>query len=76
MNIYPIHYIVRTFAQFKNGIVFEPYGSRKKFTKMAGLLVAPDTEAFEWIRLNVSPEFFNKYVVKILYASPERFSSS
>ena len=72
--IYPIHYIVSTFTQFKNGFVFEPNGSGKKFTKMAGVLVAPDTEAFEWIRLNVSPEFFNEYVVKILYASPDRFS--
>jgi hypothetical protein len=41
--------------------------------KWAGLLVAPDMEACEWMKANVGIEFFNEYVVRILHASPERF---
>lgn len=59
-------------AQMKEGEVFELGG--KTFTKWAGLLVAPDMEAVEWMKANVSEEFFNKYVIRILHASPERFS--
>jgi len=70
----PINSIVQTFTQLKNGDVVEPIGSGKLFTKFSGLLVAPDLEAFEWIRENVSSEFFNKFVIRFLYASPDRFS--
>jgi hypothetical protein len=31
-------------------------------------------EAVEWMKANVDAEFFNKYVVRIMDASPERFS--
>ena len=61
-----------TLSQMKEGDVFELGG--KTFTKWAGLLVAPDMEACELIKANVSEEFFNKYVIRILHASPERFS--
>ena len=61
-----------TLSQMKEGDVFELNG--KTFTKWAGLLVAPDMEACELIKANVSAEFFNKYVVRIMDASPERFS--
>jgi hypothetical protein len=64
--------IVREFTRMKEGEVVELNG--KTFTKWAGLLVAPDVEAIEWIKTNVSAEFFNKYVVRIMDASPERFS--
>jgi hypothetical protein len=67
-------WIARTFSQLKEGDGFKPVGSGKTFTKWAGLLVAPDMEAREWIRSHVSVEFFNEYVVMILHASPERFS--
>lgn len=69
-------WIARTFSQLKEGDTFKPVGSEKTFTKWAGLLVAPDMEAREWIRSQVSVEFFNEYVVRILHASPERFSRS
>jgi hypothetical protein len=59
-------------TQMKEGEVFELGG--KTFTKWAGLLVAPDMEACELIKANVNEEFFNKYVIRILHASPERFS--
>jgi len=62
----------RILTQLKEGEVFELDG--KTFTKWAGLLVAPDMEACELIKSNVSEEFFNKYVIRILHASPERFS--
>jgi hypothetical protein len=62
----------RILTQLKEGEVFELNG--KTFTKWAGLLVAPDMEACELIKANVSEEFFNKYVVRIMDASPERFS--
>jgi hypothetical protein len=68
--------IARTFSQLKEGDTFKPIGSGKTFTKWAGLLVAPDMEAREWIRSNVAIDFFNDYVVMILHASPERFSIS
>ena len=59
-------------TQMKEGKVVELNG--KTFTKWAGLLVAPDMESCEWIKSNVSPEIFNKYVIRILHASPDRFS--
>lgn len=57
----------RIFTCMKEGEVFELNG--KTFTKWAGLLVAPDMEACELIKSNVSAEFFNKCVVRIMYAS-------
>jgi hypothetical protein len=62
------------FAQLKEGRGFEPVGSGKIFTRMAGLLVAPDLEAYKWIKANTSPEFFNEHVVRILYSRSDRFS--
>ena len=55
-------------TRMKDGEVFELSG--KTFTKWAGLLVAPDMESCELIKANVSAEFFNKYVIRILHASP------
>jgi hypothetical protein len=66
-------WIIRALAQLKEGDVIEPPGSGKTFTKWAGLLVAPDMEACEWIKTNVGAEFFNEHVARILHASPERF---
>jgi hypothetical protein len=62
----------RILTQLKEGEVFKLNG--KTFTKWAGLLMAPDMESCELIKANVSAEFFNKYVIRILHASPERFS--
>ena len=65
--------VSKVFSQLKEGDVIEPAGSGKTFMKWAGLLVAPDMEACEWMKANVGIEFFNEYVVRILHASPERF---
>jgi hypothetical protein len=68
----PVANAERILTQMKEGEVFELNG--KMFTKWAGLVVAPDMEAVEWMKANVDAEFFNKYVIRILNASPERFS--
>jgi hypothetical protein len=60
-------------TQLKEGEVFELSG--KTFTKWAGLLVAPDMESCEWIKANTGIGFFNKYVVRIMHAQPERLCS-
>ena len=70
----PCTQFIQTFAQLKEGDVIEPAGSGKTFTKQAGLLVAPDMEAVEWMKANGDAEFFDKYVVRIMHASPERFN--
>ena len=66
--------IIHTLTQLKEGDVIEPAGSGKRFTKRAGLIVAPDVEACEWIKAKVGADFFNEHVVRILHAYPERFS--
>jgi hypothetical protein len=68
----PVVNAERILTQMKEGEVFELGG--KTFTKWAGLVVAPDMEAVEWMKSNVDAEFFNKYVVRIMHASPERFT--
>jgi hypothetical protein len=67
------HLIANAFTQLKEGGVIEPAGSGKTFTKRGGLLVASDMEACEWIKSNIGIGFFNKYVVRIMHARPERF---
>lgn len=47
---------------------FNLTNSEKVFTKLAGMLAAPDMEAYEWVRMNVDDEFFNTRVVRIAYA--------
>ena len=68
----PVANAERIFMQLKESDVIELNG--KTFTKWAGLVVAPDMEAVEWMKANVDADFFNKYVVRIMDASPERFS--
>ena len=68
----PVANAERIFMQLKESDVIELNG--KTFTKWAGLVVAPDMEAVEWMKANVDAEFFNKYVVRIMDASPERCS--
>ena len=65
-------WIDRTFARLKEGDGFQPCGSEKIFIKMGGVLVAPDMEAYTWIKTKTSPEFFNNYVVRILYSSRQK----
>jgi len=65
----------RILMQLKEGDVIELDGIGKTFTKWAGLVVAPDMEAVEWMKANVDAAFFDKYVVRIMHASPERFST-
>jgi N-dimethylarginine dimethylaminohydrolase len=68
----PVANAERILKQLKEGDVIELNG--KTFAKWAGLVVAPDMEAVEWMKSNVDAEFFNKYVVRIMHASPERFT--
>jgi hypothetical protein len=69
------NHLIDNIALLKEGGVIEPAGSGKTFIKRGGVLVAPDMEACEWIRSNIGNDFFNKYVVRIMYARPERFCS-
>jgi hypothetical protein len=55
-------------ADTKEGRCFKLNNSGKVFTKLAGMIAAPDMEAYEWIRANVSAEFFNTCVVRIARA--------
>jgi hypothetical protein len=55
-------------AHAKEGQCFNLDQSGKVFTKVAGMIAAPDMEAYESIRPNVSAEFFNTRVVRIAYA--------
>ena len=55
-------------AHAKEGQCFNLNQSGKVFTKVAGMIAAPDMEAYESIRPNVSAEFFNTRVVRIAYA--------
>jgi hypothetical protein len=58
------------FAQLIEGRCFQiDDDSGKVFKKMAGLLLAPDTDAYNWIKARVSANFFNTYVVRIVYVS-------
>lgn len=57
------------FAQLLEGRCFQIDDSGKVFKKMAGLLLAPDTDAYNWIKSRVSAHFFNTYVVRIVYVS-------
>jgi hypothetical protein len=74
--------IERAFNLLKEGDVFEPTGDScrvvrgKQYTKLAGLLVAPDMEAYNWMKANAHPNFFDNYVVRILIPSSARFSST
>lgn len=52
----------------KEGQCFNLDQSGKVFTKVAGMIAAPDMDAYESIRPNVSAEFFNTRVVRIAYA--------
>jgi hypothetical protein len=52
----------------KEGQCFNLDQSGKVFTKVAGMIAAPDMESYESIRPNVSAEFFNTRVVRIAYA--------
>lgn len=55
-------------AETKEGRCFKLDNSGKVFTKLAGMIAAPDMGAYEWIRANVSAEFFNTRVVRIAHA--------
>ncbi len=46
--------------------------SGKIFTKMAGLFVTQDLDAYQWIKANVSSDFFSTYVARIVSVSRSR----
>ena len=41
----------------------------KIFTKMAGLFVTQDLDAYQWIKASVSTDFFSTYVARIVSVS-------
>lgn len=55
-------------ANVKEGQCFKLDQNGRDFTKVAGMIAAPDMESYESIRPNVSAEFFNTCVVRIAYA--------
>jgi hypothetical protein len=56
----------------KEGQCFILDKSGKSFTKIAGMIAAPDMDAYESVRMTVSAEFFNTRVVRIAYARVRR----
>ena len=47
----------------------------KIFTKMAGLFVTQDLDAYQWIKANVSVDFFSTYVARIVSVSRSAIDS-
>ncbi len=58
-------------TQLNEGQFFE-HSSGKNFTKFAGLIAAHDIDTYNWLKSNVSTDFFNTYVVRIVLLSPGR----
>ena len=56
----------------KEGQCFMLDKSGKSFTKIAGMIAAPDMDAYESVRMAVSAEFFNTHVVRVAYARVRR----
>jgi hypothetical protein len=56
----------------KEGQCFMLDKSGKSFTKIAGMIAAPDMDAYESVRMTVSAEFFNTHVVRVAYARVRR----
>jgi hypothetical protein len=63
-------------ARTKDGQCFKLDQSGKVFTKIAGMIAAPDMEAYESVRMNVSPDFFNTHVVRVAYARARLFTAT
>jgi len=59
-------------SNVKDGQSFTLDNSGKSFTKIAGMIAAPDMDAYESVRMNVSAEFFNTHVVRVAYARVRR----
>ena len=52
------------------------HNTGKIFTKMAGLFVTQDLDAYQWIKANVSSDFFSTYVARIVSVSRPRSRSA
>lgn len=63
-------------ARANEGHCFKLDQSGKVFTKIAGMIAAPDMEAYESVRMNVSPDFFNAHVVRVAYARARLFTAT
>ena len=62
--------LLQCFERLREGHCFQVGEcAGKKFKKMAGLLVAPDMDAYNWMKSRVSARFFNTHVVRIVYVS-------
>ena len=59
-------------SNVKEGQCFTLDNSGKSFTKIAGMIAAPDMDAYESVRMAVSAEFFNTHVVRVAYARVRR----
>ena len=63
-------------AHAKEGQYFKLDQSGKVFTKIAGMIAAPDMEAYESVRMKVSTDFFNTHVVRVAYARARVFANT
>lgn len=61
--------LLQCFERLREGQCFQTSESRKIFKKMAGMLVALDMDAYNWIKSRVSEYFFNTRVVRLVYVS-------
>ena len=68
--------LVHALTQLKEGDTFEPCNSGKIFTKMGGLFVTQDMDAYNWMKANVDTDFFNTYVARIVFESRSRSRSA
>lgn len=61
--------LLACFERLREGQSFQTSESGKIFKKMAGMLVALDMDAYNWIKSRVSAHFFNTRVVRLVYVS-------
>lgn len=59
-------YIDNLFSNLKEGQSIRVNNHEKNFTKMGGVIVASDIDSYNWIKSQVSDNFFNTYVGRLV----------
>ena len=62
-------FIDHLFSNLKEGQSIRCNDQEKNFTKMGGLILAPDIDSYNWIKTRVSATFFNTYVGRLVSVS-------